>query len=103
MSKRQHISHLVTLHYIFKNLLYSKALIRQTKYVVMMTKEGSTKNCKFHDPQGLVSDVRRGHISHSSEYVLSSSLSIYRTTLSIYSTWIAIVLRDYDDAYFLDH
>ena len=33
-----------------------------------------------------------GHISHFSEYVLSS-------TLSIYSTLIAIVLRDYDAAF----
>ena len=31
----------------------------------------------------------RGHISHFSEYVVSS-------TLSIYSTLIAVVLRDYD-------
>ena len=34
----------------------------------------------------------RGHISHFSGYVLSS-------TLSIYSTLIAIVLRDYDAAF----
>ena len=38
-----HMSHIVKMHYFFKNLLlYSQALIRQTKYVVMMTKEGST-------------------------------------------------------------
>ena len=38
------ISHIVTMHYFFKNLLlYTQALIRQTKYIVMMTKEVSTK------------------------------------------------------------
>ena len=36
----------------------------------------------------------RGHISHYSEYVLSS-------TLSVYFTLIAIVFKDYDAA-FLD-
>ena len=34
----------------------------------------------------------RGHISHYSEYILSS-------TLSIYSTLIDIVLSDYDAAF----
>ena len=39
-----HISHIVKVYYFFKNLLlYSHAYIRQTKYIVMMTKEGSTK------------------------------------------------------------
>ena len=38
----------------------------------------------------------RGHISHYSKYVLSS-------TLSIYNTLIAIVLRDYDVDYLFDH
>ena len=39
-----HISHIARMHYIFKNLLlYSHAYIRQTKYIVMITKEGSTK------------------------------------------------------------
>ena len=36
--------------------------------------------------------LRRGRISHFSEYVLSS-------TQSIYSTLIAIVLTDYDAAF----
>ena len=43
-----HISHIVKKHFLFKTLLlYSQALIRQTKYVVMMTKEGSTKTVNF--------------------------------------------------------
>ena len=45
---RGHISHIVKMHYSFKNLfLYSKAQIRQTKYIVMMTSEGSTKIVNF--------------------------------------------------------
>ena len=39
-----HISHIVKLHHFFTNfLLYSQALIRQSKYMVMMTREGFTK------------------------------------------------------------
>ena len=55
----------------------------------MMTKEGSTKIVNFNTPRAGVLMLGRGHISHFSEYVLSS-------TLSIYSTLIAIMLRDYD-------
>ena len=58
----------------------------------MMTKEGSTKIVNFNTPMAEVQMLGRGHISHFSEYVLSS-------TLSIYSTLIAIVLRDYDAAF----
>ena len=39
-----HISHIVKMHYFWKNLHHnSHAYIRQTKYIVIMTKEGSTK------------------------------------------------------------
>ena len=58
----------------------------------MMTKEGSTKIVNFNTPMAGVLVLGRGHISHFSEYVLSS-------TLSIYSTLVAIVLRDYDAAF----
>ena len=54
-----------------------------------MTKEGSTKIVNFNTPMAEVLMLGRGHMSHYSEYVLSS-------TLSIYSTLIAIVLRDYE-------
>ena len=57
-----------------------------------MTKEGCTKIVNFMTPEAGVLMFGRGHISHYSEYVLSS-------TLSIYSTLIAIVLRDYDAAF----
>ena len=51
--------------YFLKNLLlYSQALIRQTKYVVIMTKEGSTKIVNFMTPGVGVLVLGRGHISH---------------------------------------
>ena len=58
----------------------------------MLTKEGSTKIVNFNTPMAEVLMLGCGYISHLSEYVLSS-------TLSIYSTLIAIVLRDYDAAF----
>ena len=51
--------------YFFKNLLlYSQALIRQTKYDVMMTKEGSTKIVNFMTPGAGVLVLGRALISH---------------------------------------
>ena len=65
MLGRGHISHIVKMHYFFKNLHFnSQALIRQTKYVVMMTKEGSTKIVNFMTPEAGVLVLGRGHISH---------------------------------------
>ena len=59
------ISHIVKMYYFFKNLLlYSKVLIRQTKYVVMMTKEGSTKIVNFMTHRAGVLVLGRGHISN---------------------------------------
>ena len=41
----------IKMHYFFNNLLlYFQALIRQTKYVVMMIKEGSSKDVNFMSP-----------------------------------------------------
>ena len=60
-----------------------------------MTKEGSTKIVNFMTPRAGVLMIERGHISHYSDYVLSSTLSTYKTL-------IAIVLRDYDTD-FLNH
>ena len=76
-------------------LLYSWAWIRQTLYIVIMTREWSTKIVNFMTPWGGVLVLRRGHRNHLSEYALSS-------TLSICSTLIAILLRD-NDAAFLCH
>ena len=80
-----HISHIVKMHYFFKYLLlYSQAKIKQTKYIVLMTKEGFTKIINFVTPEAGVLMLGRGHISHYSEYVCS--------TLSIYSTLVAIMM-----------
>ena len=57
-----------------------------------MTKEGSTKIVNFMTPGAGVLMLRCGHISHYSECVVSS-------TLSMYSTLIANVLRNYDAAF----
>ena len=43
--------HIVKMHYFFKNLLlYSCASSRQTEYIVMMSKEASTKIVYFMTP-----------------------------------------------------
>ena len=67
-----HISHVLKMHYFFKNLLfYSQAWIRQTKY-----DQGRVYQiCKFHDPRGRGSDVRAWPYNSCSEYVLSSTLA----------------------------
>ena len=59
-----------------------------------MTKEGSTKI--LMTPGTGILMLGHGHISHYGDYVVSS-------TLLIYSTWIAIVLRDYDAAFLYHH
>ena len=65
MLVRVHLSHRVKMHYFFKNLLlYSQAYIRQTKYIVMMTKEESTKIVNFMTPGTWALLIGRGHISH---------------------------------------
>ena len=45
-------------------LLYSQAQIRQTKYIVIMTKEGSTKIVTTITPCAGVLVLGRGHTSH---------------------------------------
>ena len=56
----------------------------------MMTKEGSTQIVNFMTPGAGVLMLGRGHISRYSELF---------STLLIYSTFIAIVVRDYDAAF----
>ena len=48
-----------------------------------MTKEGSTKIVYFNTPMAEVLMLGRGHISYFSEYVLSSTLSIYSTLTNL--------------------
>ena len=53
MLERGHGSHIVKRHYFFKNyLLFSGARFRQSKCIVLMTKEEFYQNCQFHDPCG---------------------------------------------------
>ena len=49
-----HLSHIVKMHYFFKNLLlYSQA------YIYSIDKQGSVyQNCNFHDPRGRGSCAR---------------------------------------------
>ena len=62
MPRCGHTSHIVKMHYFFKLLpLYSQARIRQTKYIVMMTKEGSTKIMNFLTTLAGVLVLRRDH------------------------------------------
>ena len=65
--------------------------MRLTKYIVMVSKEGSTKIVNMTPGTGVLV-LGCGHICHYSEDVLSS-------TLSIYFPLIAVVLNDYDAAY----
>ena len=83
-----HISHIVKMHYFFKNLLYSQLKIRQTMYIVLITMEGSTKIVNFMTPRAGVLMLGCGHISHYSEYGVHVS-----SILSIQSTLVAIVMR----------
>ena len=62
----------------------------------MSTKEGFTKFVNLMTTGAGVLILGRGHISHYSEDVLYS-------TLSIYSTLIAILLRDYDAGFLYHH
>ena len=61
-------SHIVKMHYFFKNLLlYSSASSRQTEYIVMMSKEASTKIVNFMTPGAGVPVMGCGHIWSYSE------------------------------------
>ena len=60
-----HISHIVKIHYFFKNLLlYIHAEIRQTKFKVMTTREGSSKIVNLMTPRTGMLVLGRNHISH---------------------------------------
>ena len=66
MLGRGYIIHRLKIQYFFKNLLlYNQAYIRQTKSIAGVLMLG------------------RCHISHYSEYVVSSTLSMYSTLIAI--------------------
>ena len=80
----------VKLMYFLKNLiLYFQAFLRQTKYIVMMTKEGSTKIVNFMTPGAGVLVLGRGHISHIVKMLYSfKNLLLYAGAKSnILSIW----------------
>ena len=56
-----HISHMVKMHNLFKNLLFTQASIKQTVSIVMMTKEKSTKIVNFMKGEGVLV-LGHGHI-----------------------------------------
>ena len=63
--------------YVFKKtILYSGAGFRQTKCIVMMTKEGITKIVNFITPGAGVLVLGLGHVSHKVKmnYVFKSLL-----------------------------
>ena len=67
---RGHISHIMKIHYFFKNvLIYSQVEIRQTKYIVMMIKEGSTKIVNFMTPGAGVLVLVHGYINCISKMI----------------------------------
>ena len=57
---RDHISHIVKMHYFFKNLLlYLLPGIDQKNYICSNDDQGGVfQNCKFHDLQGWGYDVK---------------------------------------------
>ena len=72
-----HISYIVKMHFFFKNLLlYSQALIRQTKSIVMFTKEGSTKIGNFMTSRAGGSCARAWPCKSYSENALFQFISL---------------------------
>ena len=77
--------HAMKIRYVFSSYCLHWGM---DQYIVMMTKDWSTKIVNFL--------LGRGHISYCGEYALCS-------TLTIYITLIVFVLRDYNNAAFLYH
>ena len=66
MLGRGDISHIVKMHYFFKNFfLYTQLQIRQTEIMVMLTNENSTKIVNFIAPGAGILVLRHGHIVQS--------------------------------------
>ena len=63
---RANISHIVEMQYFVNNhSLYSKALLKQSKYIVVITNEGSTQIVTFMTLRAGVLALGRGHMSYS--------------------------------------
>ena len=89
---------IVKMHYFSKNfILYSQALIRQSKYMVMMTREGSTKIVNFMTPVARVLVQGSGHIIKSLYWIC---VIFYSINIYICSTLVELSnLRDYNAAF----
>ena len=84
---RGNISHLVKMHYFFKNLLlYTQAHIRQTESIEMMKKKESTKVVNFMTPGVGILVLGHDHISEMQYFFFflftfrhgSDKLKLYR-------------------------
>ena len=84
---------IMKMQYFFSILVHARAWIRQSKYKVKATKEGSARIVNFMTIEAGGLMLERGYISHYSEYALTS-------TQSIYITLIAIVLSEYNAAFY---
>ena len=62
------------MHYFFKNPLFSGAWFRQTKWIVIMKKEGSTKISNLMTPGAGVPMLEHGHIVNMQYFFSSSGL-----------------------------
>ena len=84
------------MHYFLKNLLlYSQAYNRQTKYVVIMTMEGSTKIVNFMTPRAGVLVLGRGHLSHivKVHYFFKKSFSLLSHVLIKQTKYIVMMTK----------
>ena len=87
----------LTMKMHYKSILYSQTWIRQTKCIVMTTKEGSTKIVYFMTPDR--DPWARAWPGKSySEYALSFIASIYSTSIMIATQYQQSVLRNYNAA-----
>ena len=79
-----HISHIVKMHYFFKNLLYSRAWIRQKMFIVMTKELRVYQNSKFHDYRARILCARVWPYKSYSKAVFYSIPTIYSTLMASY-------------------
>ena len=82
----------IKLMYFFKNLIHSRAWARQTKYIVIMTKKGSTKVVNFLIPGAGSVVLGHGNTSHIVKMHLVISLQIFFSPPRYESTRIVLLL-----------
>ena len=81
------------MNYFFKNCFYSQTYIRQSKYTVMMTKEGSTKILNFITFGAGVFVLRHGRITHIVKmHYFCKNLHLYTQALIRQSKYIVHVM-----------